>query len=90
MRHFENYGKCSKCGKRFTEVEDISSEANPRGPLPGDLSVCMRCGEVHTMSKDMKFVISEVHDFTGVTRDDKIALLELSEKVRMRRRAERN
>lgn len=43
---------CGFCGHRFNASTGVEAEAAI--PHPGDVSICIECGEIHIFGEDMK------------------------------------
>lgn len=81
--------KCPVCGY---EVDDASSmskaydiQDNRDFPVPGDLSLCLRCGELLVFDQTMHLVQAGIDDFDGVNTKDLKAIEFIQAKIRKQR-----
>ena len=52
---------CVHCGE---EIDAATAVDDARSPGPGDLSVCLRCGQIHFFNDDMILVALAPKDFS--------------------------
>jgi hypothetical protein len=50
---------CLQCGHRFDTVTACDSQDPPQ---PGDLTLCVECGEVHKLTAQMTVVAADLND----------------------------
>lgn len=60
MTMFPTPGHCPTCGYKFDASTIV--EGSARSIQPGDISLCMQCGEVLEYNATMQMVVSDYRD----------------------------
>lgn len=69
---------CPTCGY---QVDAATHPVNDKAvPKPGDLSLCMKCGELMTFNDDMTLRLSSIEDVMGLKPEEN-NLLERTQKL---------
>lgn len=73
---------CPTCGY---EVDDASRPVNVNPgerdkPVPGDLSLCLKCGEVLVFQEDMHLSLANLKDFEGI-EDYEMKMMDRAQKL---------
>lgn len=81
--------KCPVCGYTVDDASSVSevydTEDDRKFPVPGDLSLCLKCGEVLVFDQTMHMAQAGIDDFEGVSPLDLKAIELLQAKIRAER-----
>lgn len=77
------WSTCPVCGYRFDSATHLLDK-NAR-PGPGDLSLCMKCGELMVYQKDMTLIQANLDDVTGLELEQFLMLDAAQKMIREKR-----
>lgn len=77
---------CPTCGYQVDSASKPITVFGERDqPVPGDLSICLKCGELLVFQRDMRLVIANLDDLNGLDERD-MSMMELAQdKIRRER-----
>lgn len=79
---------CINCGKNLDAATAALDYPKSQRPGPGDVSLCVHCGEVMVFTPDMKLRPAELNDLLKLSKAEQMALergQQLARELRARR-----
>lgn len=78
--------KCPICGYEVNSASKPTTVFGERDqPVPGDLSICLKCGELLVFQRDMRLVMANLDDLHGLDDRDMKTMEITQDKIRRER-----
>lgn len=77
--HLVHTASCPACGYVVDRASNNPQKSESRNPVPGDISVCWRCGAINQFTPGLQLIPQPLHELSADQRDE---AMRLSESIR--------